>query len=131
MAVWLYAGTFPDLPEGHPGPGLFPRVIAAALTLSGLLLLWQGLRHRAEEADKPPPDGRRQAGLGRLGLGLGLVVLYPLGQAVLGFIPTLTIIALGVALILRVRPVVAVGVALGSAVLIYGLFTGLLGVPLS
>ena len=38
VAMWLYAGTFPGLPEGHPGPALFPRLIAAGLALAGLAL---------------------------------------------------------------------------------------------
>jgi len=51
-------------------------------------------------------------------------------QGLLGFVPTLSLLSLVVALLLGARLIHAVPTALISALLIYWLFTGLLGVPL-
>lgn len=127
-AIWFYSGTFPELPEGYPGPGLFPRIIAAGLLLSGLALLAQGARLRRQREDavlRPVP-----AGLLRLAGGLLVVVLYPWLKDVSGTMAALALICLAVAWMLGVSLRVAVPTAIGSGVLIYLVFSELLRVPL-
>ncbi len=128
--IWIYTDTFPDLQEGYPGPALFPRIIATGLLLSGLGFTVRSLRHWAALRQMLHQLRSNRPGLFRFTLGVGLVALYPLLQNLLGFIPTITILSFAIALMLKARLVVAAGTALLSALLLYGLFTGLLGVPL-
>ena len=128
--IWVYAGTFPSLQEGHPGPALFPRIVAVGLALSGLGLAAGSLRRRAWLRDATSGLSLSWAGLVRLGLGLGLVILYPFAQAVVGFAPAVAVLSFAVAYTLKARPLVAAAVAVLSALALYGTFTGLLGVPL-
>jgi len=128
--VWSYAGGFPALPEGYPGPSLFPRVIAAGLMLSGLALIVDGFVplnpfRRAIRTPLPPAGG-----LARLALIGALVALSPLVQDRLGFVPVVGVLILAVGRMLGVRFRVAVPTALLGALLVYWLFSGLLGVPL-
>jgi putative tricarboxylic transport membrane protein len=44
LFVYLEAGTFRTMPGVPYGPGLFPRIIAVVLALSGVLLFASGLR---------------------------------------------------------------------------------------
>lgn len=130
-AVWIYAGSFPELDDGHPGPALFPRVIAIGLAAGGLGLLAGLVRQRWAGGWR----GRDPVRLNRRGLlrwsgGLVLVALYPFATNLVGFIPALSVLMLAVALLLQARPLPALITAVVSAVVIYGLFTGLLGVPL-
>lgn len=127
-AIWLYSGTFPELPEGYPGPSLFPRVIAGGLVLSGIALLVRGVRawKRGEEAIRRPAP----AGLLRLAVTLAAVALFPLMQGLAGTIAALFLVCLAVAFTLGVRPVIAVLTALASAAGVYLVFDRLLGVPL-
>ncbi len=126
--IWIYTGTFPTLEQGYPGPALFPRIIALGLMLSGLGFVVGSLRRIAEiRFDLSRPDW---PSLARLMLGVGLVALYPLVQTWLGFIPTVSLLSFVVAYVLKARPVVAAVTALLSTLVIYWLFTGVLGVPL-
>ena len=127
--IWVYTEAFPALQEGYPGPALFPRIIAAGLALAGLGFVAGSLRHRGEIRQVL----QRPAWLGvaRLALGVGLVALYPLMQTWLGFIPTISILCFVIAVALKVRLVVAAVTAVLGTLLLYGLFTGVLGVPLS
>lgn len=131
LVVWLYAGTFPEQDGGYPGPGLFPRVIAAGMVLSGLGLLVQALRvlRVAGTPDLDAVPFNLLAAL-RVAAGLGLVALYPLLQGRVGFIPTVSALSLGVAILLGVNPLTAGLTAIGGSTLIYFSFTRLLGVPL-
>ncbi len=133
LGVWilLYTDTFPRPQEGYPGPALFPRIIALGLMLSGLVFVVGNLRRIAEirlAFDRLRPDW---PGLARLMLGVGLVALYPLVQTWLGFIATVSLLSFVVAYVLKARLVVAAVTALLSTLVIYWLFTGVLGVPLS
>lgn len=128
--IWVHTRTFPSLQEGYPGPALFPRLIAIGLVLSGGVFVGRSLRRwnqLRQMASVPRPDW---FGLGRVGLGLLLVVLYPLLQTWLGFIPTVSVISFAIACALRARLIVALSTALLSTLAIYWVFTGLLGVPL-
>ena len=127
--IWVYTEAFPTLEEGYPGPALFPRVIAAGLALAGLGFivgsLWKGGEIR--QAFRWPT----WLGVARLALGVGLVALYPVMQTWMGFIPTVSILCFVIAVVLKVRLVVAALTAVVGTLLLYGLFTGVLGVPLS
>ena len=98
--------------------------------LSGLGFVGASLRRFAEIRQSLPLPRPAWPGLNRLALGIGLVALYPLMQGWLGFIPTVSVLSFVVAVALKARLVVAALTALLSTLLLYWLFTGLLGVPL-
>jgi putative tricarboxylic transport membrane protein len=128
--IWLTTRGFPELRDGHPGPALFPGVIAVALVACGGALLFDGVRRpgrlRAELGSaRPAWDG-----VSRVVAAILLGLLYPLLQGLVGFIPTAAALILGVALMLRAKPLPATLVAAGGAAAIYLAFTRLLGVPL-
>lgn len=57
VAVLLYVRGFPELPDGQPGPALFPGILASLMVLFGLTLVVQTTRGAAPTAD----DGRQAA----------------------------------------------------------------------
>ena len=129
LGIWLYTGTFPELDDGHPGPALFPRLIAAGLVLAGLGLAVGGLRRRRTA---PAVDARETdwSGLARLAGVLALALAIPVVYPWVGFVPGVSALSVAVALLLGARWPMALGVGIGGALLIYALFTELLGVPL-
>ena len=124
--VWLLATGFPSLDDGHPGPGLFPKLLAVGLTISGLGLIFIRVAKTSEDSS----EKTGKLGWLRLGLGVLMVAIFPFMRSYIGFIASLTILGLAIAIVLRSRLIVAVPVVTVSAILIYYLFTGLLGVPL-
>jgi len=130
MAVWFYAGTFPQLGNRQPGPALFPRIIAAFLTLAGLTLLIQGWREKGGGEGKGGGSKPSSPGLLRAGLIIALASLYPLLQDRLGFVPTVSVLSFMVASLLRARLWVAALTAIGGTIFINLIFTRFLGVPL-
>lgn len=126
--VWWHAATFPALPDGHPGPSLFPRLIAVALLLSGVVLLLPG-RRVARRTEGSAVSTDRYGSL-RLVLLLGVVAVFPWLREWTTFVVALSVLGLAVSALLRTRLRIAVPTVIGSAIAIYWLFTGLLGVPL-
>ncbi|MEZ4699301.1 MAG: tripartite tricarboxylate transporter TctB family protein [Rhodothermales bacterium] len=127
LGGWIgwYAGTFPELEGGHPGPALFPRLVAAGLVLCGLLLLW-----KPGPAEGPDVEPAGWAGRGRFVAGLLLVVAFPWLQGLLGFVPVAALLALAIGLMLGARWLPLVVSSAVAAGVVYLLFTRLLGVPL-
>ena len=130
VVVWLISGDFPGLPEGHPGPGLFPRAIAIGLLLGGVFLIVQALRaDRGVEVERHAPVGAA-GGVGRVAAVVVVLLLYPLLNDLVGFVPTVSAACFLVALLLRARPLASALTAVGGTVVIYFVFTQLLGVPI-
>lgn len=127
LGAWiaLYAGTFPTLDDGHPGPALFPRLVAAGLVLCGLVLTLR-------PGDKPSTDAPLPGWMNLVQLlgGVLFVVAFPAIRESLGFIPTAALMALVFSLALGARWLPAAATAGVAAGVIYLLFTRLLGVPL-
>jgi putative tricarboxylic transport membrane protein len=48
--------SFPELDGGHPGPSLFPRVLAALFMFFGGVVAWQGRRPVKVEAEELPEE---------------------------------------------------------------------------
>lgn len=125
VAIWLYSNTFPVLEEGHPGPSLFPRMIGLGLAVTGVILFVRGLRERTNGFRIP-----ERARLLRFGAGVAVAAIYPALQMIAGTIPALILSCLAVALVLGLTLRTAVFTAIGSGLLIYAVFNGLLRVPL-
>lgn len=126
IGIWWHAGSFPALEEGYPGPSLFPRMIAIGLVLGGA---WIGFSALRQSQEKTEANLQEAAGLKFAG-GLALVALYPILQPVIGFMGSLGVICLGIALLLGVKPWIALVSALGTVLFIFITFEMLLGVTL-
>jgi len=130
-AVLVAIRGYPKIPGQPVGPALFPGLIAAGLCIAGLLLIARGLRHRGEQPWLAWDDWVRSPrhALALLVL-LGSVMFYIVAAEVLGFLPTAAIILMVLFLVLRVRPVLALVIALVAALLVHTAFYKLLKVPL-
>lgn len=126
--VWIYSGTFPQLPEGYPGPSLFPRIIAAGLVLCGLYLVAMALARSDDDVANAALEVSR-AGLFRFALALGIIAAYPLLRGWLGFVPTVALFVFTVSFSLGTRFRYAVLTAVITSTAIYYVFTSLLRVP--
>lgn len=127
--IWYYSGKFPDLPEGYPGPKLFPRIIAVGLALIGLGMgLTQFLTQSAPQRDpRVPAEDKSRI---RLVLGILLLAIFPPLSSLLGFIPTLLVVGVLIGFSLQVKWWKAI-LTVGITVLgIYLIFSELLSVPL-
>ena len=121
----MLSNTFPDLPEGHPGPGLFPRLIGYLLAGCGLLLTWQGYRGKLGAVRHS-----LQGSWLLIALVFAIVLLYPWVHRFAGFPVALSLAIFGVALLLKLKVLKALVIALLTTASIYLLFNQLLHVPL-
>ncbi len=128
--IWWYAGSFPNLPEGYPGPGLFPRIIGIGLIGAGLAILAIAFLRRQRLAGQAAEDAVRQGGLLKMAGGLSLVALYPFVQPLTGFAVALGAVCFLTALLLRAKIWVAALTALGTVLFIHLIFFNLLGLSL-
>lgn len=131
-AAYALTLPFPEMPDGHPGPALFPRLLAGLLVIFGALLAVQGLRAAATTplADAEVRSTADRRGLLDAALVVGAVAAYILLVERLGFVLTVLLLDLLLMLRLRVQPVLAIAVAAPLAVGVYLLFARLLLVPL-
>ncbi len=124
LVTVLMSRSFPDLPEGYPGPGLFPLIIGVLLTITGLVIVFARAAH--DERMKDAFKGQ----WGKILILLVTILGFPILHRYAGFIPTMIIIGFVVATLLRMTFLKAALVAGGSALVVYLLFSQLLHVPL-
>jgi putative tricarboxylic transport membrane protein len=130
VAVVLYVRTFPELPDGQPGPALFPGIIGGLLVLFGLVLAVRAVR--AIRRGERPGVGAPAAMQGRLrALGVvGFVVGYLLLAETLGFLVTMAVLLFLLMWLLGSRPLVAACAAAVTTGFVFLVFGELLLVPL-
>jgi len=128
-AVVLHVRTFPELPDGQPGPALFPGIVGALLVLFGLALAVRGVRARGRPAADPDAGVTKQGWLRALAV-VGLVVAYLLLAETLGFAVTMGVLLLLLMWLLGARPLVAAVAAVVTTGFILLVFGELLLVPL-
>jgi putative tricarboxylic transport membrane protein len=126
VGILIYVQGFPNLQDGYPGPALFPGIVGGGLCLTGLALLLSSLRKR----DKAFPLSLRRKPTLWVLLALLVVAIFPLAYPWLGFITSLGMVCLGIALLLGVNWKWAIPTAILTSLGIYGLFNLLLGVAL-
>ncbi len=124
--------TCPRLEGGHPGPSLFPQVLAGLMVgFSACLLIPAVLRRRGT----PPDDVLTQRGIGLRGvvnalLVFAAIIIFMLVAPVLGFLLTTVGILLGLMWWLGTPVLRAVLAALGLTLFVYIIFGKILRVPL-
>ena len=128
-AVVLHVRTFPELPDGQPGPALFPGIFGSLLVLFGLVLVVRAVLARDRPATDPDAGVTPQGRLRALAV-LGLVVAYLLLAETLGFAMTMGVLLFLLMWLLGARPLVAVVAAAVTTGFILVVFEELLLVPL-
>ena len=131
VAVGIATLSFPEFPGQRYGPSLFPRVLAAGLTICGAILVVRGWHARAEQhwlvLDFWTKEPWR---LASFGLVIAAVLLYILASDTVGFIPV-AIVVLGVLFLwLGTRPITATITAVVATFAIHWFFATMLRVPL-
>jgi putative tricarboxylic transport membrane protein len=124
--------TFPTLPGGHPGPGLFPQLVSALLVVFGATLMWQARRPAPAGGEEVVEERPRAPGaLVNTLFVAGAIVFYMAAVERIGF--PLTVTLLNVALVRRLGASWAVAATAGAAlgVGVYLMFARLLLVPLT
>jgi putative tricarboxylic transport membrane protein len=128
-AVVLHVRTFPELPDGQPGPALFPGIVGSLLVLFGLVLVVRAVLGRNRTVADPDAGVTVQGRLRALAV-LGLVVGYLLLAETLGFAVTMSVLLFLLMWLLGVRPLVAVLAAAATTGFVLLVFGELLLVPL-
>jgi len=131
VAVLVTLQGFPKIPGQSIGPGAFPGLIAILLAGCSIALMWRGWRERASQplvamgAWLSSPRHVRN-----FLVAVGSLVFYIVAADKLGFLICGALILLALFLTLRVRPLLALGLALFLPVTIHLIFYKLLRVPL-
>jgi putative tricarboxylic transport membrane protein len=128
-AVVLHVRTFPELPDGQPGPALFPGIVGALLVLFGLALVVRAVLARGLPAAEPDVAVTTQGRVRALAV-LGLVVGYLLLAETIGFGLTMGVLLFLLMWLLGARPVVAAIAAVATTGFVLLVFEELLLVPL-
>ena len=131
LGIYFHVRTFPK-PLGQPGPGLFPGIISVLLLGASTLLVFFGI----SKQPFPKFDSRKiMRELSSPGVHnfLGVVVavlLYLFLSPHIGFFLSATLILSLLMLQLKVRPLVAFGVAIMVSAISRLLFQNFLKIPL-
>jgi putative tricarboxylic transport membrane protein len=131
LAILVTVQGFPNIPGQSIGPGAFPGVIAVLLAGCSVALIRRGWRERRSQ-----PLVAMGAWLGsprhllNFLVATGALAFYVLASDKLGFLICGAIILLSLFLALRVKPLLAIPLALALPVVIHVIFYKLLRVPL-
>ena len=126
--LWNIQG-FPRIPGQNIGPGAFPGLLAIIMIPCALVLVARGLR-------KDAPKGsfgawlRSPGHVGNFLLTVGVLAFYIVASDTLGFIVTAALILVALFLKLRVKPQIAIPVALVAVFFIHVIFYKMLRVSL-
>lgn len=122
LMVFWYARQFPELEEGHPGPGLFPGLIGLLLAISGIILLFWST---SEEVNRSLSGNWISVFLLLL-----LMIIFPYVRNAAGFFPAIASVIFLVGLLMRLSLLRALVAAGGATGFIFLIFNKLLHVPL-
>jgi putative tricarboxylic transport membrane protein len=131
IAVLVAIQGYPKIPGQSIGPGAFPGLIALLLGGCSIALMWRGWRERRAQ-----PLVAMGAWLGsprhllNFVVATGALAFYVFAADKLGFLVCGALILLSLFLALRVKPLLAVPLALALPVVIHLIFYKLLRVPL-
>ncbi|MBK8503317.1 MAG: tripartite tricarboxylate transporter TctB family protein [Saprospiraceae bacterium] len=124
LLVFVTARGFPELPEGHPGPGLFPAYLGGGLLLCGILLLINALKFQAFQT-----SGFEGKWILVVSI-LAIMVIFPFFYRLVGFFVAIAFAILLVGLLMRLKFISAILTSLITTGFIYLVFNQILHVPL-
>ena len=128
IVVFFHVQSFPAQEGGHPGPALFPSVLAVLMIVAGCVIIPGGLKSRAPIAQRL--EGLDAKGITNIVMVLAAIVFYILVSETIGFLLTSVIVMTGLMFVLKANIKMAVPVAIITTLCIYGIFNKLLMVPL-
>ncbi|MBI1736999.1 MAG: tripartite tricarboxylate transporter TctB family protein [Candidatus Rokubacteria bacterium] len=129
-AIFAATANYPLLDEGHPGPSLFPRIVAVLMAGFGAVLSAQGVRGRDASEVIAWRQLHRSSGFVNALFVLAGVLAFILLVDRAGFLVMSTFVLSILMWRLRVRLLWAVPISGLFTVLMYALFAKLLRVPL-
>ncbi|RJR48900.1 MAG: tripartite tricarboxylate transporter TctB family protein [Desulfobacteraceae bacterium] len=132
--IWVYTWHFPVLIEAggrHPGPSLFPRVLASLFLLFGLAVILNGWR-AGRSKTVPREEGAAGLKLNYFNpvLIIVLIIAFIILAPKLGFLITATAILSILMMKLQVRPIRSLVISAVLTCFVYFTFAKLLRVPL-
>ena len=129
----IFTGTlgYPTLEAGHPGPSLFPRLLAGLMAIFGGVVSVQGLRARDVTDEVAWLRLHRNPGFINAMVILAGVLAYIFLVERVGFLLMGALIIFVIMWRLQVRLLTAAVVAIAFNTLVYFLFAKILRVPLS
>jgi putative tricarboxylic transport membrane protein len=131
VVVLVHVQAFPRIPGQQVGPGLFPGMVAAGLAICGAILIFTGVRDRAQQPWYETADwmrsGRHFISFATI---VGGVAAYVLFANTVGFLIVAPILLWIWFTVLAVRRLPAAAFAVVATVLIWYAFYKLLRVPL-
>ncbi|WP_349368492.1 tripartite tricarboxylate transporter TctB family protein [Salinarimonas sp.] len=131
--AFVHAGSFRTMPGVPYGPSLFPRMIAIAMGLGGVILVVNGLRALPREGWARLEGWARQPrSYGLFAAVVGSVLFYVLLSERLGFLLTAALMLTGLLVVTRGprRLGSSLAIALATTACIHVLFAQWLRVPL-
>src|SRR5438034_11737427 len=131
IAVLVHVPSFPQMAGQKVGPALFPGLIAAGLVVCALILIVNGVKHRATAPWINTGEWTRsRRHIGAFFVTIAAVIAYIVLADKLGFLIIGPLVLLALFLAYGVRPVTAIIVAIAVTLVIHYAFYKLLRVPL-
>lgn len=132
LGIFIFSMTFsfPILDGGHPGPSLFPRVLAIFFIFFGGIVVFQGWRSTKVKTEESPEEVGPSPNRFNPILVIILVAAFIALAPEVGFVITSTMLLAILMLRLRVSALKSVIVSILLAAFIYTVFAKGLRVPL-
>ncbi len=136
VVIWAFTFQFPTLEGGHPGPSLFPRLLATLFILFGAIVFRSGWRTRRPETPSPADDkGENIIITGEKNHFNAVLVILLIGAFIalsgyLGFIIAGGTVLLILMWKLHVKPIKSLIISVAVICFIYFVFAKILRVPL-
>ncbi len=122
---------FPSLGEGHPGPALFPNILAGLFIFFGLLLLIKARQPSSGSVPGEEAEEKEKKNIGNAFFVLGIIIAFMLLEANLGFILTSSVLLFLTMKKLGTSTIKSICFSLLITFFVYSLFYKILRVPLS
>lgn len=134
--IWAVSFQFPVLPGGHPGPSLFPRILATLFIFFSLIVILQG--RRKSKTPPPPAEDDKGGNVKLIGeknyfnavLVIILIAAFIVLAERLGFIITGGAVLFILMWKLHVKPLKSLIISAAVMCMIYSVFSKGLRVPL-
>lgn len=128
LALWIgwTVRGYPEFEDNHPGPGLFPGMIALLFFISGAGLMFSYFRSDRQSEKKQNLNTKPW----RLAAGIGVVLIYPFLHQWIGAHLSIGIICISIGLLLGANLISALFTSGITVLLLYLIFNQALGVSI-
>jgi putative tricarboxylic transport membrane protein len=125
LAAFAQAQTFPKMPDGTPGPSLFPQILGVMLAITGAIIVVQSVRPHRDEGQSYTRDALLKAGLV-----LVVIAVYVAVVQRVGFLITALLVTGSLMFVLGVRWRILLPTTIALVIASRILFQEVLRVPL-